>query len=371
MCLTTHYISRNCGHHWLAIRQPCWPGYGFNYCGMFGDGVAREPAPELEIVGLCPACATPGCYDHNLVRMVVSIRERCRWGIGPSRHDPGVESTMLPTPDTSHVAYERVYEPAEDSFLLLDTLSSASEISFLQSHFQVSPPPPSSSSTFASTSTQPPPPPPLVVEIGPGSGVVIAFVTAHAATLFGTRAILTGAVDMNAHACAATAETVRRAVGSNPATAGAAFLGAVQGDLAGPCRDRSVDMLVFNPPYVPTAELPLREGRQQGRDHEESSRMKGAAESSFEEDSYLLALSYAGGRDGMETTDRLLDSLPRVLSDRGCAYVLLCAQNKPEQVKERVRGLEGGGIWRVETVGSSGKKAGWEKLQIIRIWRES
>ncbi|GAW18110.1 hypothetical protein ANO14919_075830 [Xylariales sp. No.14919] len=95
MCLATHYISRNCGHHWLAIRQPCWPGYGFTYCGTFGDGVAREPSPELEIMGLCPACTTPGCYDPNLVRMVLDIRERCRWGIGPSRHDPGLECVIM------------------------------------------------------------------------------------------------------------------------------------------------------------------------------------------------------------------------------------------------------------------------------------
>ncbi|KAI1428327.1 methyltransferase domain-containing protein [Xylaria sp. FL1777] len=351
MCLTTHYISRHCGHHWLAIRQPCWPGFGFNYCGMFGDGVARAPSPELEIVGLCPACANPGYYDYNLVRMVMSIEERCRWGIGPSRDAAGVEYT-------SHVAYERVYEPAEDSFLFLDTLSSASEISFLQARFQ------------ASSPSSPPTQQPLVVEIGPGSGVVIAFVAAHASTLFGTRHILTGAVDMNAHACAATTETVRRAVSANPATAAAAFLGAVQGDLAAPLRDHSVDVLVFNPPYVPTAELPSRgEQGQHGGEGGRGGRRIDDAEDSFEEDSYLLALSYAGGRDGMETTDRLLDSLPRVLSDRGCAYVLLCAQNKPEVVKERIRGFEGGG-WKVETVGSSGKKAGWEKLQIIRIWRE-
>ncbi|KAI0192876.1 methyltransferase domain-containing protein [Xylaria flabelliformis] len=253
---------------------------------------------------------------------------------------------MLPTPDTSHVAYERVYEPAEDSFLLLDILSSASETAFLQSRF------------FATS------PDPLVIEIGPGSGVVIAFLAAHASTIFGTRNILTGAVDMNAHACVATTETVRRAISSNAATASAAFLGAVQGDLVAPLRDRSVDVLVFNPPYVPTAELPSRGGSSRGGNGYKGERE--ATGNSFEEDSYLLALSYAGGKDGMETTDRLLDGLPRVLSDRGCAYVLLCAQNKPEEVKERVR--RGG--WRVETVGSSGKKAGWEKLQIIRIWRE-
>ena len=114
-----------------------------------------------------------------------------------------------------------------------------------------------------------------------------------------------------------------------------------------------VDVLVFNPPYVPTPDLPaLPEGK--GR------------LSSFEEDSHLLALSYAGGADGMETTDRLLDALPEILSpDRGCAYILLCAQNKPDKVKERISAW--GAAWKVETVGRSGKKAGWEKLQIIRI----
>lgn len=256
---------------------------------------------------------------------------------------------MLPTPDTSHVDYERIYEPAEDSFLLLDTLSSASEVAFLQSHFS------SSSSTPA-----PPPPPPLVVEIGPGSGVVIGFLTAHAATLFGTRAVLTAGVDVNRHACAATGATARRAAAADGAATSGAWLGAVQGDLAGPLRPGCVDVLVFNPPYVPTDELPALEGLLP------SGPEKGA--STFEHDSYLLSLSYAGGRDGMETTDRLIDELGSILSHRGCAYILLCAQNRPEEVKARIRGF--GPEWRAETVGSSGKKAGWEKLQIVRIWRE-
>ena len=115
-----------------------------------------------------------------------------------------------------------------------------------------------------------------------------------------------------------------------------------------------VDVLVFNPPYVPTEELP------------DLNVMEKRAPS-WEEDSRLLALSYAGGKEGMETTDRLLDALPGILSARGCAYILLCAQNRPEVVKERIRGWGGG--WGVETAATSGKKGGWEKLQIIRIWR--
>jgi release factor glutamine methyltransferase len=87
----------------------------------------------------------------------------------------------------------------------------------------------------------------------------------------------------------------------------------------------------------------------------------------FDNDSYFLSLTYAGGADGMETTDRLLDAIPGVLSTHGVAYVLLCKQNNPDVVKERIRGWGG---WQAESVGSSGMQAGWEKLVIVRIWRD-
>ena len=91
--------------------------------------------------------------------------------------------------------------------------------------------------------------------------------------------------------------------------------------------------------------------------------------SRFERDSNLLALATDGGTDGMEVTNRLIAELPSLLSKRGIAYVLLCAQNKPERVKQRIREWEGGNQWMAETVESSGKTGGWEKLQIIRITR--
>ncbi|KAM5355692.1 hypothetical protein ACJ41O_002338 [Fusarium nematophilum] len=248
---------------------------------------------------------------------------------------------MLPTPDTSHVPYERVYEPAEDSYLLLDTLSSSSETAFLQGAFPDSAP--------------------LVVEAGTGSGVVLAFVNAHAETLFGTRRILSAGIDMNAFACRATVETVAKAEADN-INAHGLFLGSCMGDLTGSWRDGVIDVLIFNPPYVPTPEMPARPEAFAADD------LAGRAKPSFDDDSYLLALSYAGGQDGMETTHRLIDALPHTLSRRGCAYILLCAQNKPEEVKRRIEGF--GPEWRARTVGSSGKQAGWEKLQIVRIWRE-
>ncbi|KAG7101726.1 eRF1 methyltransferase catalytic subunit MTQ2 like protein [Verticillium longisporum] len=258
---------------------------------------------------------------------------------------------MLPTPDTSHVPYSRVYEPSEDSYLFLDTLSNATETSFLQRRFAGSPP--------------------HVLEVGPGSGVVIGFVAAQAQHIFGTHAILTSAIDLNAFACRATNATVLRAVADNRATAAPAWLGASMGDLTAPLRDASVDVLLFNPPYVPSEALPVPPPPPVGKAGEESEVLTSVTDRTptYDEDSYLLALSYAGGKDGMQTTDRLIDALPRVLSARGCAYVLLCAQNRPEEVKARIRGL--GDEWRVDKVGDSGKQAGWEKLQIIRAWREA
>lgn len=257
---------------------------------------------------------------------------------------------MLPTPDTSHVSYSQVYEPAEDSFLFLDTLSSPGETAFLQQHF----------------TTTPSTPTPLVVEVGSGSGVVIGFVTAQAREIFGTP-VLTAGVDVNGFACAATRATVRKAaaVGNAAGAPGGHFLGAVTGDLLGPLRAGQVDVLIFNPPYVPTEELPAQDS---GR---LASGGQGAltASARFDRDSYLLSLSYAGGKDGMEITDRLIEALPGALSRRGCAYILLCAGNKPDEVKARIKAF--GPEWRVLTVGDSGKQAGWEKLQIIRIWREN
>ena len=149
MCLTVHYRSRCCGHHWLQIWAPCGPGRGFYTCGDFADGCAREAAPECAVASLCPACAlssrpcpcngngngafgpnpTPNpnpnnsnslvslpstaasgygyvcnaCggfsygydYDRQYVRMVTDIRERVRWGEGPCRRDPGIDCVVM------------------------------------------------------------------------------------------------------------------------------------------------------------------------------------------------------------------------------------------------------------------------------------
>jgi release factor glutamine methyltransferase len=270
------------------------------------------------------------------------------------RHRPLARSNtdeipnMLPTPSTTHVCFDRVYEPAEDSYLLLDTLSSTFETAFLHDRFN----------TTSST-------PPLVLEVGVGSGVVLAFVAANAGSIFGRNDVLTLGTDINSFACEAAAQTVRHTI-SERDHGRSVFLDVVNGDLATAIRPHSVDVFIFNPPYVP-AELPdlLRHN-----EHNVIPDSKKAT--SFAQDSYLLELSYAGGEDGMVVTNRMLEQIPDMLSEeRGVAYVLLCAQNKPEVVKQRIRDWGTGTEWMAETVGSSGKKAGWEKLVIVRIWKST
>ncbi|KAJ9642245.1 uncharacterized protein PV06_03193 [Exophiala oligosperma] len=265
---------------------------------------------------------------------------------------------MLPTPSTSHVSYDTIYEPAEDSYLFLDTLSSPSETEWLHARFATSSDPSMTSSSLS--------PAPFLVELGPGSGVIIAFLTTHACTIFG-RDILSLGIDVNTYACQATRMTAEKALaepkGSNgTSNSNSIYMSSVSGDLTTALRPSEVDILVFNPPYVPTDSVPTFPG---------TSSADGKI--SFEESSHLLSLSYAGGADGMEVTNRMLAQIPEVLSSRGVAYILFCRGNKPEQVKAWIATWEGTEEWKwcAETVGTSGKTAGWEMLEIVRIWRQS
>ncbi|KAB8343156.1 hypothetical protein FH972_022746 [Carpinus fangiana] len=265
---------------------------------------------------------------------------------------------MLPTPDTSHVSFDNVYEPSEDSFLLLDTLSSAPEVNLLKDRF-------STQASFQNAPGSVNSACPLVVEVGPGSGVVLAFLAANASAIFGRPDVLTVGIDVNEFACKATARTITSNIVATEGASSFSFLDIVLGSLTSCMRPCSVDLLIFNPPYVPSEDVPLLPS---AFNHS----TQGERLSSFERDNHLLALATDGGADGMEITWQLLDELPQVLSVRGVAYVLLCAQNRPEKVKARIKDwndVAGRGKWDVQTVGTSGKTGGWEKLQIIRITR--
>ena len=277
----------------------------------------------------------------------------------------------LATPDLPALPAS-IYPPAEDSHLLISTLAEPAQRAFLTARFC-----PNNSA-----------PSPLVFDVGTGSGLALAFATVHARALFGRQDILTLGVDANHVACQAasvTATAVRRC--------GSVCLGAVQADLSAALKLGSVDVLLCNPPYVPTETVPDLVAPPlpllSNETSEDAAAKRAAADHAYALESHALAATWSGGYpDGMEVTARLLEDLPRVLSAQGCAYVLLCARNRPEAVVRGVRGWgsEGpggkGAWWRVEdpnakqqawweaeVVGQSGGQGGWERLVIMRISR--
>ncbi|SGY14819.1 BQ5605_C013g07113 [Microbotryum silenes-dioicae] len=201
---------------------------------------------------------------------------------------------MIPTPSTSHLSkldFESVYEPAEDTFALLDALEAD------RARLQGSR---------------------LCLEIGYGRAVLLT-------------------TDLSLPACLATHETPRLNSLRTP-------FEIVQTDLCMSLFHRlqhACDVIVFNPPYVPTSE-----------DELEMARMEG-----------VLERAWAGGADGMQVTDRLLDVVELLLSNRGLFYLVTIVQNKPQQI---IEGLEKTGL-RGEVVLK--RRAGGEHLHILRFSR--
>ncbi|EGD72497.1 hypothetical protein PTSG_00524 [Salpingoeca rosetta] len=165
---------------------------------------------------------------------------------------------------------DSVYEPAEDTFLLIDGLEAD-----LKNILAIKPQ--------------------LCVEIGSGSGVPI---TSLACFLKDSskymQVVVCVAVDINPDAVMCTQDTFQR----NGIEAEC-----LQGDLLQPLIDRSIkaDILIFNPPYVVT---PSEEVGQEG-----------------------LMAAWAGGADGREVIDRFLPQVPAVLTDSGILYMIALQEN--------------------------------------------
>ncbi|GJE85900.1 S-adenosyl-L-methionine-dependent methyltransferase [Phanerochaete sordida] len=188
---------------------------------------------------------------------------------------------MIPTPDLSHLTaadYEHVYEPAEDTFILLDALEQdADELREVK--------------------------PRVCLEIGSGSGCVSSFVGA----ILGNSCLYLS-TDINPFAASCTQRTARQ----NKRT-----IDPIVASLAGPLRTRlhrNIDLLIFNPPYVPT--------------HDEEAY---SAQSTAD-----LAGAWAGGASGMQITDVLLNDLDNLLSPTGRFYLVAVKQNDVPGIQKRM-----------------------------------
>lgn len=223
---------------------------------------------------------------------------------------------MLPTPYV-RCDYDTVYEPSEDSFLLLDALEEERA---------------SLGATFQDKLS-------IVCELGPGSGIVTTFMMQNGIPSKEKSIYL--AADISPWALEATRDTAKRN------SCNGTYLEPLQCDLASCLKGREVDLLVFNPPYIPAEHVP--EAPKMGEDHR-----------------LWLDLALLGGEDGMAVTRRLLDQLDNILSKKGVAYILFCARNRPEEVAQRMRH---NGKWKVDLI--MHRKAGWEVLSVYRFCRDN
>ena len=193
------------------------------------------------------------------------------------------EQADVPSVDHLKMAdYNLVYEPSDDTFLMLDALQAEfggeHNIDRLNS--------------ICNT-----------LEIGSGTGVSTVFLGKLLQEKGNLKAKLF-ATDINKDAIRVT-QGMAEANNLNKGS-----LNAIRCDLATPLLDdlnNSVDVLIFNPPYVPTPE------REVGSDGIEA--------------------SWAGGKDGRVVFDRAMPQIASLLSwPNGTAYIIAVDDNKPEDI---------------------------------------
>jgi len=218
---------------------------------------------------------------------------------------------MLKTPSLCHLCahdYKCIYEPAEDTYLLLDALEAE-----LPNILALSPK--------------------LGLEIGCGSGCAITFLS----KLLHPSPILCLATDINPDAVKATQTTaIQNLVSVDP------ILTSLTDGMHLDC---VVDIIICNPPYVPTEEVTIQP---------HSAKTQSC-------DKYLAA-SWAGGLDGRFWIDQLLPRIHKLLSPDGCFIMILMDQNKPDEIINMARDR-----WNLKSKIILKRKAGQELLYALKF----
>ncbi|EPX73863.1 prorein methyltransferase Mtq2 [Schizosaccharomyces octosporus yFS286] len=224
---------------------------------------------------------------------------------------------MIPTPDTSCLledVFQDVYEPAEDTFALLDALEEDKD----------------KLCKFAAEKLL------FTAEIGCGSGCVSSFFKSG---ILQNRPTIHFMTDISNAACNAATNVVNKNRELYNDKSGI-LLTAQTYFLQGLRIKKSIDVLLFNPPYVPTEfeEIPKEAN---------------------------IASAWAGGTDGMDVTNQLLNNLSDILSADGVFYMVAVARNKPEKIQTYMLryGYDSKEVLR--------RKAGRETLCVLRFSKNS
>jgi len=178
---------------------------------------------------------------------------------------------------------ERVYQPAEDTQLLAETA-----VIHVESGDRV-------------------------LDVGTGSG----FIASHVADETGASVL---GSDLNPHACR---------------QARAAGIPVVRADQLTPFRDGAFDVVVFNPPYLPT-------------------------DPDKEWDDWMEA-ALSGGQDGREVIEPFLADLRRVLAPDGDAFVLVSSVTGVDAVRDIARS---NGLTTMEAADESHS---YERLVVLHL----
>ena len=202
-------------------------------------------------------------------------------------------------------SHPEVYEPCDDSFALVDALL-ADKNNLIEHQ------------------------PTLCMEVGCGSGYIItslALILGQEGS--GSHYIAT---DINPHAVRVTSETLA-AHGVHAELINTDIALGLEKRLAG-----LVDVMVVNPPYVPTPEDEVgREG---------------------------IASAWAGGENGRRVIDKILPIADNLLSDKGWLYMVTLTANNPSEICLQMR--ERGFASRIVVQRSTEE----ESLHIIKFWRD-
>ncbi len=190
-----------------------------------------------------------------------------------------------PLPSLSHFTYTRydtIYEPREDTYLLTDAL-----------HHRLQ--------------SDPLPREVRALEIGVGrgvNGVTVAGVVEGRSDVDGVNLMGT---DVNLSAVKAAEETLA----ANGVVGGKVAAEVRRADFAG--GESGFDLIVFNPPYVPTP--------------------------SDEVGSDGIEAAWAGGLDGREVTDVALPIIAEALNRGGWFYLVVVDENRPREIIAIMEGM--------------------------------